>query len=94
MVFVVGERSGEQHEYHTRLILRTDIALRNEHFSHARIPETESPCHAERRFVKGNPLRRAEGTSRKTHGKYHRHILHLRAGYVHHRLPAWREADD
>ena len=26
MVFVVGERSGEQHEYHTRLILRTDIA--------------------------------------------------------------------
>ena len=88
------DRWTKQHENHRRSVLRTYIALRNEHFSHARIPETESPCHAERRFIKGNPLRQAEGTFRKTHGKYHRHILHLRAGYVHCRLPAWRKADD
>ena len=27
------ERTGEQYEYHSRLILRTHIALRNEHFN-------------------------------------------------------------
>ena len=25
---------------------------------------------------------------------HYRHILHLRAGYVHRRIPTWHEADD
>ena len=72
----------------------THLALWNEHFSHTRIPETESPCHAEWRFTERIPLQRAEGTAWEIHRVHHRHIIALRAGYVHHRLPAWREADD
>ena len=54
-------------------------------------------------FIDNIPLPRAKGTVRQTYGEDHRHqtygedhrhIFHLRAGYVHHRLPAWREADD
>ena len=88
------ERTGEQHEYHTRSVLRTHIALRNEHFNYARIPEAESSRGQERGFVKGNPLQRAKGTVSKTHRIRDRHILYLRTGYVHRRIPIWHKADD
>ena len=88
------ERTGETNEYHTRSVLRTDIALRNEHFNYAGIPEAESPRGQERGFVKGSPLRRAEETVRQSHRVHHGHILDLGTGYVHRRIPARREADD
>ena len=84
------ERTGETNEYHTRLILRTHIALRNEHFNRSGIPQAESPRGQERGFIKGNALRRAEGTVRQAHRMHYRYILHLRTGYVHRRLQAWR----
>ncbi len=88
------ERTGETNEYHTRLILRAHIALRNEHFNRSGIPQAESPRGQERLFIKGNALRRAEGTVRQAHRVHHRHILDLRAGYVHLRIPTWHETDD
>ena len=45
-------------------------------------------------FIDNIPLPRAKGTVRQTYGEDHPHILDLRAGYVHHRLPAWNEVDD
>ncbi len=88
------ERTGEQHEYHTRLILRTNIALRNEHFNHTRISEAENFGGQERGSVKRKTLRRAEETVRETHRMHYRHILDLGTGYVHRRIPTWRKAHD
>ena len=83
-----------QYEYHTRLILRAHIALRNEYLSHARIPEAEGSGGQERRGVKGNTLRRAEGTVGEAHRVHDWHILHLWTWYVHRRLQARHEDDD